>query len=87
MDELEPILNNTINISSIGEIIKMDMRIINTNLSIRKSKRGDYIFFKTSTMKKPKFYNFTGWNIKNGDYYTCDLSILKEWIRITHKIF
>ena len=33
--------------------------IINSNISIRKSKKGEYIYYKTKQMKKPKFYPLT----------------------------
>ena len=34
------------------------LRNINENLSIRKGKFGDYIYYKTAKMKKPQFYKF-----------------------------
>ena len=33
-----------------------DFIVINSNISIRKSDRGEYIYYKTKQMKKPKFY-------------------------------
>lgn len=33
-----------------------DFIVINSNISIRKSHRGEYIYYKTKQMKKPKFY-------------------------------
>jgi len=55
-------------------------RIINENLSIRNGKFGDYIFYKTKTMKKPKFFKLKGFK---EDYKTCELSILLKWINET----
>ena len=33
------------------------VREINSNTSIRKGPKGDYLFYKTPRMKKPKFYD------------------------------
>jgi DNA topoisomerase-1 len=58
-------------------------RIITTDLSIRNGKFGDYIFYKTKTMKKPQFLKLKGFK---EDYKTCELSILIKWIKETYKI-
>jgi DNA topoisomerase I len=77
-EEVEQILKN-------GEIAGSNIvRNINENLSIRKSAKGDYIFFKSSKMKKPSFFNLTG---INEDYKTCDLDVLKSWIKDKHSVF
>jgi DNA topoisomerase-1 len=46
---------------------------INDSISIRKSERGYYIFYKTSKMKKPKFYSFP-------NEYIDDIDKIKEYI-------
>ncbi len=57
------------------------IREINETLSIRKSKRGDYIFFKTTRMKKPQFFEIKSFlSETNLDYKTCDINVLKSWI-------
>jgi DNA topoisomerase-1 len=77
-EEVEQILKN-------GETIGSNIvRNINENLSIRKSAKGDYIFFKSSKMKKPSFFNLTG---INEDYKTCELDVLKSWIKDKHSVF
>jgi DNA topoisomerase-1 len=77
-EEIEQILrNNETNGSNI-------VREINENLTIRKSVKGDYIFFKTVKMKKPIFFNLTG---INEDYKTCDIDVLKSWIKDKHSVF
>ena len=77
-EEVEQILKN-------GEIAGSNIvRNINENLSIRKSAKGDYIFFKSSKMKKPSFFNLTG---INEDYKTCELDVLKSWIKDKHSVF
>ena len=58
-------------------------RIITTDLSIKNGKFGDYIFYKTKTMKKPQFLKLKGFK---EDYKTCELSILIKWINETYKI-
>jgi DNA topoisomerase-1 len=41
----------------ISYIEKKDGYVISSNISIRNGPKGYYIFYKTSKMKKPKFYN------------------------------
>ena len=80
LEEVIPILNNTKNEN---ELI---VRKISENINIRKNKNGtqDYIFFKTSKMKKPSFFSLTKCNV---DYNTCDIQVLKCWIRETYNIY
>lgn len=59
------------------------VRNISDNISIRKSNKGDYIFFKTVKMKKPKFYPIKEFK-KN--YNVCPLDELKLWLYETHQI-
>ena len=59
------------------------IREITSNITIRKGPKGDYIFFKTIKMKKPQFFNFNGFQ---EDYKSCDLNILKNWIKEIHNI-
>jgi len=55
--------------------------------SIRKSAKGDYLFYKTVKMKKPKFYDIKQFaNDLHEDYKICELHILKSWIHDTYKI-
>ena len=65
-------------------------REITANLSVRKGPRGDYIFYKTPKMKTPKFFDISTFkketnNDKN--YYDCDISILKDWIKTKYKVY
>jgi DNA topoisomerase-1 len=60
------------------------LREISNNISIRKSNRGDYIFFKTTKMKKPQFFKL---NEFNEDYINCDISIIKDWIKNKYNIY
>lgn len=54
------------------------VRRISNDLAIRKGKYGDYIFYKTETMKKPQFLKL---NDFNDDYTNCSLEFLKSWIK------
>ena len=57
------------------------IRILNTEISIRKGKFGPYVFYKTSTMKKPKFFPLKKCPLK---YDECDEKEIKEWIQTTY---
>ena len=56
------------------------IREIALDCSIRRSKKGDYIFFKTAKMKKPTFHSLNGFS---EDYKICHVNILKSWIKET----
>ncbi len=60
------------------------VREINNHLSIRTGKFGDYVFYKSSSMKKPEFHSLKDCCI---DYKNCDIDELMCWIRenITEK--
>lgn len=59
------------------------VREVSKNISIRRGNYGDYIFYKTSKMKSPKFFKLNGFT---GDYHNCNKSVLQEWIKTTHSI-
>jgi len=57
------------------------IREINSSLSIRKGPKGDYIFYKTSKMKKPEFKDIKAFVSETSEEYKiCDIYILKSWI-------
>ena len=63
------------------------VREIDANLSIRKGPKGDYLFYKTSRMKKPQFYDIkTFTNETNEDYKICNKAIVKSWIKEKYNI-
>ena len=63
------------------------IREINTNLSIRKGPKGDYIFYKTSKMKKPEFKDIKAFVSETSeDYKICDITILKSWLSEKYNI-
>ena len=63
--------------------IKGLVRKLNDDISIRNGKYGDYIFYKTSTMKNPTFLKLKGFK---GDYKSGSLNDITEWIKTTYKI-
>lgn len=64
------------------------VREISQNLSIRRSTKGDYIFFKTDKMKKPQFFNIDAFiNETKEDYKICDITILKSWIKEKYNVY
>jgi DNA topoisomerase-1 len=60
------------------------MREVSDNITIRKGKKGDYIFLKTPQMKKPQFYNLNGFE---DDYKVCNINILKSWIKEKYNVY
>ena len=63
------------------------IREISTNISIRRGQKGDYLFYKTSKMKKPQFYDIKGFHTEMGeDYKSCNITKLKSWIAEKYKI-
>jgi topoisomerase IA-like protein len=61
--------------------IKNLIRIINTELSVRKGKFGAYLYYKTAEMNKPEFYSLSKFKV---NFNKCDLEVLKEWIFKTY---
>jgi DNA topoisomerase-1 len=59
------------------------VREINDNVSIRKGKYGDYIFYKTKKMRKPAFYKIEGFE---EDYKKCNKDLIKIWLRDKYNI-
>lgn len=63
------------------------IREVNSSISIRKGPKGDYIFYKTTKMKKPKFFDLKNfYNDVKEDYKICDITILKSWINDKYNI-
>lgn len=58
-------------------------RQLSGDASIRMGKYGHYIYYKTSVMKKPRFLHLKGYE---GDYFTCPVSEVTEWVEKTHKV-
>ena len=58
------------------------IRTINNDISIRKSKHGEYIYYKKEKMKKPIFITLDKFD---DDYITCSEERLLEWVHIKLK--
>ena len=60
------------------------VREINENCNIRRGKTGksDYIFYKTTKMKKPEFINLKKFE---HDYKNCDLSLIIDFVESNKK--
>ena len=56
------------------------IRMIDEHTSIRNGRFGPYIFYKTVKMSKPEFIPLKGFAQLHGNYATCDISLLKEWV-------
>jgi DNA topoisomerase-1 len=59
------------------------VRELNSHVSIRTGKYGDYIFYKKPRMKKPEFLKLSAFK---GDYKQCNKQILLDWIKETYKV-
>lgn len=59
------------------------VKYINYDLSIRKGKYGDYIFYKTKSMKTPKFFSLSKYN---GNYKSDDISTILRWIKENYNV-
>ena len=64
------------------------IREIGANISIRKGSKGDYIFYKTAKMKKPQFFDLKTFSKDTkSDYKTCNMTVLKSWLKEKYEIF
>jgi hypothetical protein len=68
---------------SIPSVKSNIIREITDNISIRNGQYGDYIYYKTTKMKKPTFYKLNGFQ---EDYKTCHTTIVKNWIMDVYQI-
>lgn len=74
--------SRTDNNSSQSETSKI-IRTLNPELSIRKGNYGDYIFYKTNSMKTPKFFNLSKYK---GDYKNDGHLTVINWIKNTYQV-
>ena len=59
------------------------LRTIDENTTIRYGRYGPYIFHKTAKMTKPAFVALKGFPEAHGNYITCDVAKIHEWITAT----
>jgi DNA topoisomerase-1 len=63
------------------------IRNINAGASIRRGPKGDYLFYKTTRMKKPQFHDIKSFVTETKeDYKICDMNILKSWLKEKYNI-
>lgn len=55
-----------------------DMRVLTPEMSVRTSKFGPYVFYKTTSMKKPKFVDL---GLFKDDFMVCDKEELIKWVK------
>lgn len=75
-----------INYHDVVEVLQKSgnvIRKINDEMSIRTSKRGNYLFYKTAKMRKPQFLTLKDCAL---DYAECEVSIIRQWIYDTYNI-
>lgn len=60
------------------------LREVSNTISIRKSAKGEYIFYKLPKMKKPSFFSLAGFE---HDFATCDIELIKTWVKTKYNIF
>jgi len=59
------------------------LRVLNSDMSVRKGKFGPYVFYKTDKMDKPLFVNI---NTFNEGYAKCAANVLIEWVTKKAKV-
>jgi DNA topoisomerase-1 len=59
------------------------VREVSTNISLRNSSKGNYIFYKTQKMKKPAFHSLSGFELNSEK---CNIEDLKIWLKDTYNI-
>ena len=62
---------------------KSVVRDLTKDISIRRGKYGDYVFYKTAEMTKPQFFKLKGFE---PDYRTCKASEIMSWLLASYGI-
>ena len=61
------------------------LREINASTSVRDGKWGPYVYYKTTQMKTPKFFEMKQFEKETGEKIkTCNVNILKDWITMKY---
>jgi DNA topoisomerase-1 len=74
-----------IGLEEVIQVIETTERPISENIKIKRGKKGYYIFYKTKKNKKPEFYTLDGFAEKN-NILSCDINLLKKWIKEKYNI-
>jgi len=80
MEESEITLDHVVKFITTNTTV---LRKLTQDLSLRKGKYGDYIYYQTSKMKKPQFLKLNGFK---KDPKTCEEKELISWIKETYKL-
>lgn len=63
------------------------VRELSASITIRKGKWGNYIFYQTTQMQKPSFYDLKTFEKDTKQKVDkCDINIVKNWIKTTYNI-
>ena len=62
---------------------KSVVRDLTKDISIRKGKYGDYVFYKTAQMSRPQFLKLKDFEL---DYRTCKASLIMSWLLATYNV-
>jgi len=83
LEEVEHIIHNA-NTTGDPNIL----RKISDKATLRKGPKGDYIFYKSERMKKPKFIGLSKFSKETQlDYNVCEIEDIKNWLKNTHNIY
>ena len=75
------VIENRVTVTNVTSQNNTVIREIDKNMSIRRGKYGDYIYYKTDGMKRPEFLKLNGFP---DNYNKCSLQLLKTWILETY---
>jgi DNA topoisomerase-1 len=63
------------------------VRELSASITIRKGKYGNYIYYKTSQMQSPKFFDLKTFEKDTKQKCEkCEIKVLKDWVKTTHHI-
>jgi hypothetical protein len=59
------------------------LRVLSSNMSVRKGKFGAYVYYKRPDMKNPEFYNIKKFS---QGFAVCEAQVLVDWIKTTYNV-
>jgi DNA topoisomerase-1 len=59
------------------------LRVLSSNMSVRKGKFGAYVYYKRPDMKNPEFYNIKKFS---QGFAVCDAQVLVDWVKTTYNV-
>jgi DNA topoisomerase-1 len=90
LEDVVDMLKRRVIVEKHGEMVRLPpeppnkniLRILSSDISIRKGKFGPYIFYMPAGAKKPEFFNIGKYKTS---YVDCDPAVLLKWIFDTYK--